>query len=119
MPVTTTQNYMQDMSAPKAFTPETQEVMNRMMGVKSKWQIYSEFFGVSESDMHNHTVLEELGVNYCEALKNLGVTQEEFNVFTNNYAGKTGTTAKSTSTTESERNTTVPTRGRRAKKDTE
>ena len=57
---------------------ETQAVIDRICGKRTKEEIVKEFFGLTDADVHNVERLRELGVEYHEMLAQFSINEEDF-----------------------------------------
>lgn len=72
----TSQNY-----AVQGDNPETERLLKYVAGARTSDEKISEFFGIRLQDRSKTPVLKKLGVKFCPALANLGVTLEDLKAF--------------------------------------
>jgi len=122
MPVSTTVSAL-------GINPQTNAVINYMNGGRTPEQVIGEFYGLRKeaiyddagetvidmiNDFRDDKVLAEKGVKYNAILASRGVTEEKFNLITNDY----GKRNNSTSNGATKEDTTVSDTSGGAKKST-
>ena len=62
----------------KPHNTQTQAVIDRICGIRTKEEIIKEFFGLAEEDLTRPERLQEMHVEYRETLGKFGITQADF-----------------------------------------
>ena len=122
MPVSTTASAL-------GINPQTNAVINYMNGARTPEQVIGEFYGLRKeaiyddagetvidmiNDFRDDNALRAKGVKYNAILASRGVTEEKFNLITNDYGKRNNSSSNGTA----QEDTTVPSPSGGAKKST-